>query len=126
MNHIILRGRLTADPDMKITTDQKSISVSRFSLAVHDRSHRNHNGEYDVDYIKVVAFNTVADNIHQYTSKGSELLVQGRLHTYSYKNKEGKMVYMAEVIAERIEFVSNCKQSIAEVPEGEDEELPFR
>lgn len=126
MNSIILRGRLTADPETRITTDEKPTTISRFTLAVQDRTHRNHQGEYDVDFIKMVAFNAVADNIQQYTGKGSEVLVQGRLHTYSYKNKEEKTVYMAEVIVEKLEFVANCKKADLEIPDIPDSELPFK
>lgn len=126
MNSIILRGRLTADPETRITSDEKPTTISRFSLAVQDRTHRNHDGNYDVDYIKIVAFNSVADNIQRYTEKGSEILVQGRLHTYSYKNKEDKNVYMAEVICEKLEFIDKCKKVGAEIPDiPEDDELPF-
>lgn len=125
MNNIILRGRLTADPEIKITTDQNPTTIARFSLAVADRSHRNHDGNFDVDYIKMVAFNSVADNIQQYVGKGSEILVQGRLHTYTYKNKEDKNVYMAEVIIEKIEFIAKCKKSDTELPDIIiDNELP--
>ena len=126
MNSIILRGRLTADPETRITTDEKPTTISRFTLAVQDRTHRNHQGEYDVDFIKMVAFNAVADNIQQYTGKGSEVLVQGRLHTYSYKNKEEKTVYMAEVIVEKLEFVANCQKADVEIPDIPDGELPFK
>lgn len=127
MNNIILRGRMTVDAETKITTDEKPISISRFSLAVPDRTHRNSNGEYDVDFIKMVAFNKNSENINAYTQKGSELLVTGRLHTYTYKNKDNKNVYMAEVICERIEFLNDCKkQATLEIPDDIDNEVPFK
>lgn len=125
MNTIILRGRLTDTPEIKITTDQKSTTIARFTLAVQDRSHRNHNGNYDVDFIKMVAFNGLADNIQQYTDKGSEIIATGRLHTYSYDNKGGKKVYMAEVIIEKLEFVTGCKKpEPIDIPD--DSEVPFK
>lgn len=85
MNIVILRGRLTADAEVRVTTDEKSTTIARFSLAVADRTHRNSNGEYDTDFLKIVAFNSLANTIEQYTSKGSEIIVTGRLHTYSYE-----------------------------------------
>lgn len=123
MNNIILRGRLTATPETKISNDEKRTTVSRFTLAVQDRTHRNHNGDYDVDFIKIVAFNTLADTIQQYTDKGSEVLITGRLHTYTYQKDERK-VYMSEVIAERVEFVTKCNKPDIDIPENDDE-LPF-
>ena len=124
MNIIILRGRLTADADIRIASDEKSTTIARFSLAVPDRTHRNSNGEYDTDFIKIVAFNSLANTIEQYTGKGSEILVTGRLHTYSYE-KENRKVYMSEVIAERIEFIDRCNKPDVEIPDNDDE-LPFK
>lgn len=125
MNIIILRGRLTTDADIRITSDEKSTTIARFSLAVPDKTHRNSSGEYDVDFIKIVAFNGLANTVSQYTGKGSEIILTGRLHTYSYE-KDGRKTYMSEVIAERIEFVDRCNKPDVEVPDIPDEELPFR
>lgn len=124
MNIIILRGRLTADAEVSVTTDEKSTTIARFSLAVPDKTHRNSNGEYDTDFIKTVAFNRLADTVNQYTAKGSEILVAGRLHTYSYV-KDDRKIYMSEVIAERIEFVDKCNKPEINIPETDDE-LPFK
>ena len=124
MNMIILRGRLTADAEVRVTTDEKSTTIARFSLAVPDKTHRNSNGEYDTDFIKIVAFNSHADIIQQYTGKGSEIIVTGRLHTYSY-DKDNRKVYMSEVITERIEFVDRCNKPDVEIPDSDDE-LPFK
>lgn len=126
MNFIILRGRLTADADIRITTDQHPTTIARFSLAVPDRSKRDDNGNYPVDFIKIVCFNGIAENVQKFTEKSSEVIITGRLHTYSYKNKNGQTVYMAEVITEKLEFVSNCRKSEPEIPDGADDELPFR
>lgn len=124
MNTIILRGRLTADAEVRVTTDEKSTTIARFSLAVPDKTHRNNNGEYDTDFIKIVAFNGLANTVSQYTGKGSEIILTGRLHTYSYE-KESRKVYMSEVIAERVEFVDRCNKPDVEIPDSDDE-LPFK
>lgn len=125
MNNVVLRGRLTADAEIKITADEKSTAVARFTLAVPDRTHRNSSGEYETDFIKIAAFNSLADTIGQYTAKGSELLLTGRLHTYSY-NKDDKKIYSSEVIAERIEFVTKCSRPDINIPEEDTDPLPFR
>ena len=83
MNKVILRGRLTNIAEIRITADQNPTTIARFSLAVPDKSHRNHEGNYDTDFIRIVAFNKLADNIQQYTDKGSDILITGRLHTYT-------------------------------------------
>lgn len=124
MNNIILRGRLTDTANVRVSPENNTL-IARFSFAVPDKTHRNHNGDFDVDFVKIVAFNSLADTISQYTDKGSEILVTGRLHTYSYQKDERK-VYMSEVIAERIEFIANCNRpETINIPE-DDDELPFR
>lgn len=126
MNSIILRGRLTADADVRITQDQSPTTIARFTLAVQDRTKRDENGHYPADFIKIVAFNSIADIISQYTGKGSEVIIMGRLHTYSYKNKNEQTIYMTEVITEKLEFVANCRKPEVEIPDIPDDELPFR
>lgn len=124
MNNVILLGRLTDVPETRITSDENATSITRFSLAVADRTHKNASNNYDTDFIKCVCFNKLSDVVSQYTTKGSQVLVTGRLHTYSYK-KDDRNVYMSEVILERVEFISDCKQSeIPEIPE--DDSLPFK
>ena len=125
MNIVILRGRLTAAAEVRITADQNPTTIARFPLAVPDKSHRNHEGNYDTDFIRIVAFNKLADNIQQYTDKGSEIIVTGRIHTYTYKNQEDRNVYMSEVIAEKVEFVSNCNKHEINIPDSIDDEVPF-
>ncbi len=122
MNNIILRGRLTDVPNTRISPENNT-TITRFSLAVPDKTHRNHNGDFDVDFIKIVAFNGLANTIDQYTDKGSEILVTGRLHTYNYQ-KDDRKIYMSEVIAERVEFVSKCNKPEINIPDNDDE-LPF-
>ena len=109
MNSIILRGRLTDTANVRVSPENSTL-IARFSLAVPDKTHRNHNGDFDVDFVKIVAFNSLADTISQYTDKGSEILVTGRLHTYSYQK----------------EFVTHCNRpESVHIPE-DDDELPFR
>lgn len=111
MNTLILIGRLTDNAEVKTTTGKNSFTVARFTLAVQDKSYKNDDNEHEVDYIKCVAYGKLADVVKQYTKKGSELLTEGKLHTYSYENKEDKKVYMAENIVERLEFLSSNNSS---------------
>lgn len=76
MNSVILRGKLTTAAEVRVTADQNPTTIARFSLAVPDKSHRNHEGNYDTDFIKIVAFNKLADNIQQYTTRAAISLLQ--------------------------------------------------
>lgn len=53
-------------------------------------------------------------------------MITGRLHCYTYKNKDDKNVYMTEVIVEKAEFIANCKKNGSDTPDISDEELPFK
>ena len=119
MNISILRGRLTADAEIHIKPEENQTETARFSIAVPNINRNDENGKHPVDFIKIVAFNSLARNIAKYTKKGSEITVVGRLHTYSYKNKDDKTVYMTEIVADRIEFISGCVSGadIADTPD---------
>lgn len=118
MNHVVLRGRLTDNPKVHVQEGENKTTIANFTLAVADRTHKNKDGDFDVDFIRMTAYNIIADNIRKYTAKGAEILAEGKLHTYSYKNKEDKIIYVSEVIVERLEFLSDCKRDSS--TEGED------
>lgn len=130
MNQAILRGRLTTDPKVSTsTTDGKEYTTATFTLAVPDRSHRNNDGTFATDFIKITAFSKTADVVSKFLSKGSEIIVTGKLHSYSYTKDESK-VYRVEVIASTIEFISKCETSAPNdysfMESVNDEELPFK
>jgi len=103
INRVILVGRLTRDPELRYTPS--GVAVTTFSLAV-DRQFKNAQGEKEADFINVVAWRQTAELCAQYLKKGSQTGVDGRLQTRSYDNKEGKRVYVTEVVAENIQFLS--------------------
>ena len=129
MNRVVIMGRLTRDPDVRYTSDQKA--VSRFSLAVGRRYKRD--GEQLTDFIPCVAFGKTAEIMEKYVHKGTKLLVEGRWQTGSYKNKDGQMVYTNDCMVESFEFAESKKSAGTSepvaVPEGfeeiEADDLPF-
>ena len=125
MNKVITMGRLTGDPKVSETTGGKKIA--RFTLAL-DRI-----GE-GADFPNFIAWEKKAEVIEKYFSKGSRIMVIGRIQTGSYTNRDGKKVYTTDVIVEEIEFMdSKKKDEPEEKPEENDgfvmpeidEELPF-
>ena len=102
MNHINLVGRICRTPEVKeIGNDNKVIN---FTMAV-DRKFKNKNGEKEADFIPVVFFGKAAGIIEQYFHKGDGIGVGGRLQVRNYENKEGKKVYVTEVIGEDFFFL---------------------
>ena len=105
-NRIILVGRLTRDPELRATPD--GISVVRFTLAV-DRGMRA-GEERQTDFFDIVAFRQLADNVANYVTKGRLVLVEGRLQTRSYTDREGNRRKAYEVIADTVRFLERIRE----------------
>ena len=132
MNHVILIGRLTRDPEVKFTKD--SLAVARFSLAV-DRPAKA-GKEREADFPGIVVFGKQAETCQAYIHKGSRVGVSGRIQTGSYQDKDGKTHYTTNVVADRVEFLDgrekDDKYEPAIVPDlgpddfmAIDEDIPF-
>ncbi|WP_277613400.1 single-stranded DNA-binding protein [Brevibacillus humidisoli] len=102
MNRVILIGNLTRDPELRYTPS--GVAVTTFTLAIN-RPFTNQTGEREADFINVVAWRQLADLCANYLRKGRQAAVEGRLQTRSYDNKEGRKVYVTEVVAENVQFL---------------------
>ena len=105
-NRIILVGRLTRDPELRATPD--GVSVVRFTLAV-DRGMRA-GEERQTDFFDIVAFRQLADNVANYVTKGRLVLVEGKLQTRSYTDREGNRRKAYEVIADTVRFLERPRE----------------
>ena len=101
MNKAFLIGRLTRDPELRYSSS--NAAIVNFSIAI-DRQYTNTQGQRETDFINIVAFQKQAENIKKYVSKGSLVAVDGRIQTRNYDDKDGKKVYVTEVIAEEAYF----------------------
>lgn len=101
-NRFVGVGRLTRDPDMRVS--QSNISIVNFNIAIN-RPFKDKDGEYQADFINVVAFRKQAENVNQYLSKGDLCSVDGRIQSRSYENKDGQRVYVTECVADNITFL---------------------
>lgn len=126
MNKIILIGRLTKDIEIRYTQNQKE--VVSFDLAVN-RNYKNANGEYDTDFFKCIAWGNLAKTIQTYTSKGSQLAIEGRVENRTYQVNDGTNRYVTEVVVEGVHLIDFKKNETATTEEviGVDdfEQLPF-
>jgi single-strand DNA-binding protein len=107
MNKTILIGRNTKDIELKQTP--AGTAVAEFSIAVK-RTFKNANGEYESDFFNCIAFSKLAETISRYVNKGDMIGIEGRLQTRNYTNREGKKVYVTEIIVENVEFLQTKKQ----------------
>jgi single-strand DNA-binding protein len=106
-NRAVLVGRLTKDPELRFTPN--GIAVTTFTLAVN-RPFKNANGEQEADFINIVVWKKAAENVANYTSKGSLVAIDGRIQTRSYENKDGQRVYVTEVVADSVQFLDTKKK----------------
>ena len=99
MNNVTLVGRLTKDVELKHTNSQTAVASG--TLAVN-RQFKSANGEKETDFINIVAWRKTAEILSNYTSKGSQIGITGRIQTRSYEGNDGKRVYVTEVVAETV------------------------
>ena len=90
MNKAFLVGNLTRDPEL--TTTPNGISVCRFAIAVQ-RRFANSDGERDADFINIVAWRGLAENVAKYVKKGKKVCVVGSIQTRSYEAQDGSKRY---------------------------------
>lgn len=128
LNHIILMGRLTRDPELRRTTTDTP--VSSFTLAV-DRDYSKNDGK--VDFIDIVAWRQTAEFVQRYFKKGRMAVVEGRLQIREWNDKEGNKRRIAEVVADKIYFGDSKKsddtrsvknEGFSEI-DDDDDDLPF-
>ena len=103
MNSVILIGRLTRDPELRTTPN--GIATCQISLAVNGIP--NQNGERTTDFINVVVWRRQAENVAKFCQKGSQVGVEGKIHTRSYDANDGSKRYVTEVVASNITFLGS-------------------
>lgn len=102
INRATLIGRLVEDVDLRYTPS--GIATAAFTLAV-TRPFANQEGVREADFIRCVAWRKTAENLANYTKKGSMIGVDGRIQTRSYE-KDGRRVYVTEVVADTVQFLA--------------------
>lgn len=100
LNHIVLIGRLTKDPELRYTPTN-GVAVASFTLAVN----RRFSQQREADFIPIVVWKVQAENCAKYLGKGSLVAVEGRLQIRSYEDREGQRRTVAEVVAESVQFL---------------------
>lgn len=106
MNKVILMGRLTRDPEVRYSTSGGSqLAIARYTLAVDRRFKRD--GEQSADFIRCVSFGRSGEFAEKYFHQGTKVVVEGRIQTGSYQNKDGQTVYTTEVVVENQEFAES-------------------
>ena len=109
LNHIVLMGRLTADPELRRTGN--GTAVATFSLAVDRDFGSKANGDKEVDFIDCVAWRGTAEFISKYFSKGRMMAVSGRLQVRTWDGNNGIKHRATEVVVDSAYFADSPKVS---------------
>ena len=109
LNHIVLMGRLVADPELRRTGN--GTAVATFTLAVDRDFGAKANGDKEVDFIDFVAWRGTAEFISKYFSKGRMMAAEGRLQTRSWVDKNGMKHKAFEVMVDSAYFADSPKTS---------------
>lgn len=107
LNHIVIMGRLTRDPELRRTGS--GVAVASFTLAVDRDFSNKESGEKETDFIDCVAWRQTGEFVSKYFTKGRMAIVSGKLQIRSWTDKDGSKRRSAEVIAENVYFGDSKK-----------------
>ena len=102
LNHIIIMGRLTRDPELRRTGS--GVAVASFTIAVDRDFSPKDGGERETDFIDCVAWRQTGEFVSKYFQKGRMAVVSGRLQIRSWTDKDGNKRRTAEVVADNVYF----------------------
>ena len=128
INKVVLVGRLTRDAELRYTPQNQAVAT--FNLAVN-RNFKNQSGEREADFINIVIWRQQAENLANWTKKGSLIGITGRIQTRSYENQQGQRVYVTEVVADSFQILekrdnsANQSSMDSQMPPFSDDDLPF-
>lgn len=115
LNKVILAGRLTADPEFKLTPN--GVSVVSVSLAVNRKAIVKDNQRVqETDFISLVAWRKTAEFIAKYFKKGTALCITGSIQTRSWNDNDGQKRYATEVVVDEAMFVDSMNNNKSEDP----------
>lgn len=104
INHVVLVGRITRDPELRKTTS--GTSVVSFTLACNRRFTSNQGNGQEADFINCVAWRQSADFMANYVKQGALLGVEGRIQTRNYKDQNDRTVYVTEVVCDNVQILA--------------------
>ena len=111
LNKVIIMGRLVKDPELRRT--QSGTAVTSFRIAV-DRDFKSQDGSKQADFFDVVAWRNTAEFVSKYFTKGRMAVVEGRLQTRDWTDRDGGKRVATEIVADNIEFGDSKRDGAGE------------
>lgn len=119
MNKVIIVGHLGQDPELRYTASQTA--VCNISVATKERGK---DGVDRTEWHRVILFNKNAENAQKYLAKGRQILIEGRLQTRQWEDKDGIKRYVTEIICDRMEFVGSNPNQQSAADDGQKRTAP--
>lgn len=121
LNNAVIMGRLTKDPELRVTESGKS--VTSFSVAVDNRFDKE-----KTDFFDIIAWRQTAEFICKYFRKGSMIAVQGYIQTRMYEDKNGNKRKAVDIVADNVSFCGSKAESGSsiDVPRPAEDDEGFR
>ena len=121
LNNAVIMGRLTKDPELRVTESGKS--VTSFSVAVDNRFDKD-----KTDLFDIIAWRQTAEFICKYFRKGSMIAVQGYIQTRMYEDKNGNKRKAVDIVADNVSFCGSKAESGSsiDVPRPTEDDEGFR
>ena len=113
LNKAILMGRLTADPELRKTPSD--VSVTTFTLAVN-RSYTRQGEQAQTDFIDIVAWRSTAEFAAKWFTKGMQVAVSGKIQTRTWEDKQGQKRKTVEVVADEVFFAESKRDNAGRDP----------
>lgn len=111
VNKVILIGNLGKDPELK-RTSYDNTAVVNFSIATTEKyTDKAGNSKDKTEWHNIIVWNKQAENCAKYLTKGSPVYIEGKLQTRSWEDKEGNKKYTTEIVANKVQFLSNKKEN---------------
>lgn len=106
MNKVILRGNLGADPELRATSSGRA--VSNFRVATNERYTDNEGNRHErTEWHRIVCWGKLGKNCAEYLTKGRSVLIEGKLQTRQWEDRDGKKRFTTEVVASNVEFLKD-------------------
>ncbi len=113
LNHVVLIGNLTDDPELRYT--QSGMARARFSIAINRRwRDRDGNLQEETTFVPIVVWGQQAENCVNFLAKGRAVAVEGRLRIDTYQTEEGERRKIAEVVARNVQFLDGRREGAPE------------
>ena len=108
LNKVFIIGNLGQDPELRYTQNQ--VAVATLNVATTDfRMGQDGQRQENTEWHRIVVWNKQAENCSKYLSKGRSVMVEGRLQTRSWEDKNGQKRYTTEIVAQNVQFLGGAR-----------------